>query len=84
MSVEKLVEIVTYIQSTKKQDDDEDVEGAYNDPGYRAANRFNLAQFGNSKSVSKGFANKKIAFYTMKKNQMGSRTNLSINSSSNL
>ena len=55
------------------------MDGTYNDPGYRSANRFNLAQFGNSKSVSKGFANKKIAFYTMKKNQMGSRFSASIN-----
>jgi hypothetical protein len=35
--------------------------------------RYDLAQFQNNKTVTKGFANKKIAFYNQKKSQMGSR-----------
>jgi len=31
--------------------------------GFKTTNRFNIASFSNGKNVSKGFTNKRIAFY---------------------
>jgi len=41
------------------------------DSGYKTSQRFNLANFANAKSVSKGFSNKHISFYNQRKNQIG-------------
>jgi hypothetical protein len=43
------------------------------DSPYKTSQRFNLANFTNFRSVSKGFSNKHIQFYNEKKNQIGSR-----------
>lgn len=53
------------MQSSKKSIDEEvGPEDEYNNSGYKTSNRFNLVTFMNTRSVSKGFSNRKIAFYT--------------------
>lgn len=48
------------------------------DSGYKTSQRFNIANFSNTKSVTKGFSNKHIQFYNEKKSQIGSRYNNSV------
>ena len=51
---------------------------------YKTSQRFNLANFTNPRSVSKGFSNKHIQFYTQKKTQLGSRYTSSVGNRADL